>query len=60
MQTVQPANQLASHSITTSTPPTPTTNTLNHLLLFELRLGHPADTGSTEIRLFGLDASEAA
>lgn len=46
--------------VTTRTAPTPTTNALNCLLLFQLRLGHAADAGGIEVCLFGLDAAETA
>lgn len=44
-------------SIRTSTPPTPTTNTLHLLILLELRAGHATNTRGIEIRLLGLDAA---
>lgn len=46
--------------VTARTAPTPTTNALNRLLLFQLRLGHAADAGGIEVCLFGLDAAETA
>lgn len=46
--------------VTAGTAPTPTTNALNRLLLFQLRLGHAADAGGIEVCLFGLDAAETA
>jgi len=46
--------------VTASTSPAPTADTLNRLVLLQLRLGHTTDTSRVEIRLFRLDTAQAA
>lgn len=48
------------HLIAAGTAPAPTADTLDGLLLLELRFRHPANTGGIEIGLFGLDAAKTA
>jgi hypothetical protein len=48
----------ASILVAASTAVAATADTLNRLVLLELRLGHSADTRGIEIRLFRLDTAQ--
>jgi len=45
--------------IATCTASTSATDTLDHLILLELRFRHSTDTGGVEVRFLSLDAAKA-